>query len=117
MDTSMRWALVSGDGLPISGLLTIFRNVVDHAREQGTLTLPVTADLGYSWRPDKAGFFPSGLPGAQYPPWLRVSDAVPVPLGREELMAELTTIRKSVAGAEKLTPAEATELHQRIDAL
>jgi glycosyltransferase involved in cell wall biosynthesis len=117
MPATMRWALVSGDGLPVSGLLTIFRNVVDRARKSETLELPVTADLGYSWRPDKAQFFPRGLPGAQYPSWLRVSDAVPVELGRDELMAELGAIRAAVAEGDALEPAARADLHRRIDAL
>src|SRR5690349_7636777 len=96
----MRWALVSGDGLPVSGLLTIFRNVVDRAGAAELLEYPVTADLGYSWRADKAGFFPKGLPGAEYPDWLQVSDAVPVT--DEDWMGRLDAIRTAVAAPEEL---------------
>jgi glycosyltransferase involved in cell wall biosynthesis len=113
----MRWALISGDGLPVSGLLTIFRNVVDRARAAGTLALPISADLGYSWRPDKGQFFPRGLPGAQYPEWLQVSDAVPVPLERDELMAEMGAIRAAVADAGSLDAGARDALRGRIDAL
>ncbi|WP_084794132.1 hypothetical protein [Actinokineospora bangkokensis] len=103
----MRWALVSGDGLPVSGLLTIFRNVVDRAARVG-LELPVTADLGYSWRPDKGRFFPRGLPGAEYPGWLRVSDAVPV--AEPDWAEQVVAARKAVAaGAVDADVAAAVE--------
>ncbi len=112
----MRWALVSGDGLPVSGLLTIFRNVVDRARAAGLLDVPVTADLGYSWRADKKGFFPRGLPGAEYPDWLRVSDAVPVDLPVDEWGAALDEIRADVAAADELDEGRRAALRQRIEA-
>ena len=114
---TMRLALVSGDGLPVSGLLTIFRNVVDRARALGVLELPVTADLGYSWRPDKDRFFPRGLPDAQYPHWLRVSDVVPVEQERDTLMAELSAIRADVARGTELTGPQRDGLRRRVDAL
>lgn len=114
---AMRWALVSGDGLPISGLLTVFRNVVDRACRAGTLELPVSADLGYSWRPDKPECFPSGPRDAHYPDWLRVNDTVPVPLDRAALMTEMSEIRAAVATADRLDPTERRELGRRIDAL
>ncbi|WP_147455177.1 glycosyltransferase family 4 protein [Saccharothrix australiensis] len=113
----MRWALVSGDGLPVSGLLTIFRNVVDRALAAGLLELPVTADLGYSWRPDKPGFFPGGPPEPRYPDWLRVTHAVPVGSDPAALAAELGAIRAAVARADRLGERERAELHRRVDAL
>ncbi|UOZ03604.1 hypothetical protein [Amycolatopsis sp. WQ 127309] len=115
MGRKMRWAVVSGDGLPVSGLLTIFRNVVDRAREADLLEFPVTADLGYSWRADKQRFFPRGLPGAEYPSWLQVSDAVPVPVDPARWMEKLDTIRRTVAAAEELDEAEAAELRREIE--
>lgn len=110
MGRKMRWAVVSGDGLPVSGLLTIFRNVVDRARDADLLEFPVTADLGYSWRADKQRFFPRGLPGAEYPSWLQVSDAVPVSVDPARWMEKLDTIRRTVAAAEELDEAEAMRL-------
>jgi hypothetical protein len=63
----MRIALVCGDGLPVSGLLTVFRNVVGIAVEAGLLDTRITADLGYSWHPGKAAFFPRGPADPCYP--------------------------------------------------
>lgn len=54
----MKWAVISGDGLPTSGLLTIFRNVVEIAMKKNTIVNEIPADLGFSWRPDKKYFFP-----------------------------------------------------------
>uniref|UniRef100_UPI000361503D hypothetical protein n=1 Tax=Actinoalloteichus spitiensis TaxID=252394 RepID=UPI000361503D len=113
----MRWGLVSGDGLPVSGLLTVFRNVVDHAVDDGVLHTPVAADLGYSWRADKADHFPRGLAGSRYPHWLTVTDAVPVKWERTRLMAELTDIRLAVARAATLSGPEIQRLRERIDHL
>ncbi|MEU5691858.1 hypothetical protein [Actinosynnema sp. NPDC020468] len=105
----MRWALISGDGLPVSGLLTVFRNVVDRAA--GAIDFPVGADLGYSWRPDKPAFFPRGPRDARYPDWLRVRDDVPV------LTKEWGDLRVEVARADRSDPAERAALRQRIEEL
>ncbi|MBW4720412.1 hypothetical protein [Saccharothrix obliqua] len=113
----MRWAVVCGDGLPVSGLLTVLRNVVDRATAAGHLDLPVAADLGYSWRPDKAAFFPAGRSDLRYPDWLEVTDAVPTDLSRDALIAELGAIRSAVADADELTPEGVHALHARIEAL
>jgi hypothetical protein len=117
MTTHMRWALISGDGLPVSGLLTIFRNVVGQARDQNLLTLPVTADLGYSWRPDKPGFFPFGPSGDPYPDWLDVSSVTPLTEPKDHLAAEFAAIRRAVAHPGDLTATARDHLRQRIDAL
>ncbi|MER6945046.1 hypothetical protein ABT294_13570 [Nonomuraea sp. NPDC000554] len=112
----MKMALVSGDGLPVSGLLTIFRNVVDLGRREGLIELPVPADLGYSWRPDKPAFYPSGGEGQIYPEWLSVVDAVPAG-DPEWFAAEITEIRNLVATAEKLSDEERAALRDRIEAV
>ncbi|MFI6231196.1 hypothetical protein ACIBCR_28265 [Micromonospora echinospora] len=112
----MRMALVCGDGLPVSGLLTVFRNVVDRADAAGLLSTPIPADLGYSWRPDKPEFYPRGAASTVSPPWLDVTDAAP--LGDDAGVAEeLTAIRVAVAAAEQLSTAERVRLRERIDVL
>jgi hypothetical protein len=111
----MRMAMISGDGLPVSGLLTTFRNVVDLARADGLLELPVTADLGYSWRPDKATFYPAGADVRGYPDWLRVGDAVPVDTPGVE--REWTALRTAVADAGRLDAAARADVQRRIAAL
>ncbi|MFD9287535.1 hypothetical protein ACFWBV_04325 [Streptomyces sp. NPDC060030] len=110
----MRIGLVSGDGLPVSGLLTVFRSVFELGRDLGLVESRVTADLGYSWRPDKPGFFPSGPPGEYTPPWLEVDDV----LGTADPLdaAELLWIRDEVARHDELTPAEHASLTERIEA-
>ncbi|MFF1422202.1 hypothetical protein [Streptomyces sp. NPDC058280] len=113
----MKLALVSGDGLPVSGLLTIFRNVVEAELGSGQLELPVAADLGYSWRPDKEHFFPGGRPDSGYPEWMSVSDVVPVDLERAELMRQLTDIRAGVARADSLDDTERAELRRAVESL
>lgn len=113
----MKLALVSGDGLPVSGLLTIFRNVIEDQLGNGTLGLPVVADLGFSWRPDKQHFFPRGAGHHGYPDWMSTSDAVPLGTGRAELMRELTEIRGAVARADTLDDEERTELRRAVDSL
>jgi glycosyltransferase involved in cell wall biosynthesis len=111
----MKLALVCGDGLPVSGLLTVFRNVLDLLPEPNLLDLPVPADLGYSWRPDKPAFFPSGSDAVGYPDWLSVTRGIPV--ADPGLAEELVGIRREVARAELLDPAERSRLNERIEAL
>ncbi len=113
----MKLALVSGDGLPVSGLLTIFRNVIDAELGSGQLELPVAADLGYSWRPDKEHFFPAGRPDSGYPEWMAVSDVVPVDLDAADLMRRLTDIRAGVARADSLDEAERERLRHAVEEL
>jgi hypothetical protein len=110
----VRVALVSGDGIPVSGLLTVFRNVIELGHELGVVELPVHADLGYSWRPDKPGFFPRGSDRLIYPDWLTVSDAVPPhSLSDAELGDALTAIRADVAAFDTLDrSAQERAMHQ-----
>lgn len=113
----MKLALVSGDGLPVSGLLTIFRNVIKSEIENGSLELPVVADLGFSWRPDKKHFFPRGSEHCVYPDWMSTSDAVPLDTGRGALMRELTEIRDAVAHADALDDEARADLHRVVESL
>ncbi len=112
----MRIAYISGDGLAVSGVLTIFRNVIELGHELGVIDYPVTTDLGYSWRPDKALFFPDGASGTGYPDWLRVTDAVPA--GRAPGLAkEWLSLRSDIAVEPELDPATRAGLPARIEAL
>jgi glycosyltransferase involved in cell wall biosynthesis len=104
----MRLALVCGDGLPVSGLLTVFRNVVLLGAGMGQLDSRVPADLGYSWRPDKPAFFPRGAPGETYPDWLSVTDRVPVD-GGDAFAMRLVELRERYAGYAALSPAAREE--------
>ncbi|XKK38674.1 hypothetical protein HFP72_30065 [Nocardiopsis sp. ARC36] len=108
-------ALVCGDGLPVSGLLTVFRNVVTRFHGRPDPHEPVPADLGYSWRPDKPAFFPDGAGADCYPPWLRVSRARPC--AGPDLAGELLDVRRQVARADALGPGERARLHRRVEAL
>ncbi|MGC4806831.1 hypothetical protein [Micromonospora sp. DT233] len=122
----MRLAMISGDGLPVSGLLTTFRNVVELARDDGLLELPVPADLGYSWRPDKPTFYPAGAGAHGYPDWLRVTSAVPVPDApagtppgpdADDVAGEWLALRSAVADAHLLDAAARADLRRRVAAL
>jgi glycosyltransferase involved in cell wall biosynthesis len=104
----MRLALVCGDGLPVSGLLTVFRNVIDLGRDMGLVDGRVPADLGYSWRPDKPAFFPRGAAGETYPDWLRVTDRVPVG-GGAAYATRLIELRDRFAAWPTLGPAARDE--------
>jgi hypothetical protein len=98
----IRLGLVSGDGLPVSGLLTIFKNVVELGTRHGIVDGRIAADLGYSWRPDKEGFFPAGNAGTEYPPWLSVTSWHPA-RARQDPAAwaqALTRIRRAAAAGE-----------------
>jgi hypothetical protein len=98
----IRLGVVSGDGLPVSGLLTIFKNVVDLGMRHGIVDSRVAADLGYSWRPDKTGFFPAGNADVAYPSWLEVTTWHPDHAGRDAAgwARTLTRIRRAVADGE-----------------
>ncbi|WP_221354528.1 hypothetical protein [Streptomyces beigongshangae] len=114
----MRIGLVCGDGVPASGLLTIFRNVVGLGVDLKLLDTPVPADLGYSWRPDKPAFFPYG-PAEQESSglWEPAPQVPPVFGTRDRAAAEWTSVRTSVADAAALDPAGRAHLHERIDRL
>jgi hypothetical protein len=110
---------VSGDGLPVSGLLTVLRNVLDLGLQEGTVAPTVPTDLGYSWRPDKAAYFPAGPKSPEiHPTWMDVVRNPFVELwGAAALASELNWIRSRVAYAEGLSPPEGDELEMRIDTL
>lgn len=111
----MRVGLVSGDGLPVSGLLTIFRNVVEVGREMEVLEVPIPTDLGFSWRPDKPGFFPSGDNTITNPNWMSIADC-PATVRIENVMfaTELTSIRENLASFSLLSVSEKEQLKSRI---
>jgi hypothetical protein len=120
----MRWAVLSCDGLPVSGLLTVLRNVLELGFRENLIEPPVPADLGFCWRPDKWEFFPcggrsgrSGGSSGQYPDWLNVSDWAPAEWSREELASLLTRARDDVARLAELSPAEYAELRALIEEL
>ncbi len=113
----MRWAVLCCDGLPVSGLLTVLRNVVELGFREQLIEPPVAADLGFSWRPDKWEFFPRGRDSEQYPDWLKVSDWAPAEWSREELAGRLTGIRDEVARLADLTPPEVADLRARVEEL
>ncbi|KAJ7835361.1 hypothetical protein B0H14DRAFT_2796666 [Mycena olivaceomarginata] len=116
---SFKLVVVCGDGLPVSGLLTTFRNVVDMIKETSgcpqLIDLPIPVDLGYSWRPDKAAFFPQGPKEACYPSWFSVTKAIPIHY--EGYAEELLRIRDAVAQPEHLSPEDREALHQSIEAI
>jgi glycosyltransferase involved in cell wall biosynthesis len=110
-------AVVCGDGLPISGLLTTLRSAIElvhsNPRCPSVISSPIHIDFGFSWRPDKAAFFPDGPQNMVLPEKFRVSKVVPIcyngygedllevrreialvreGLGREELRAKIEMI-------------------------
>ncbi|MGW3953767.1 hypothetical protein ACWEKM_23270 [Streptomyces sp. NPDC004752] len=101
----------------MSGLLTIFRNVVEAELPNDTLEIPVVADLGFSWRPDKKNFFPRGCEDGGYPEWMSVSTAVPLGLARDELEHALATIRSAVARADSLDDSETADLWRLVESI
>ncbi|MEU8540370.1 hypothetical protein AB0C52_10330 [Streptomyces sp. NPDC048717] len=114
----MRLGLICGDGVPASGLLTIFRNVVGLGVDLQLLELPISADLGYSWRPDKPAYFPYGPAERETSAWLEPARQAPPALGdRDRAAAEWNSIRTSVAEGTALGPVERARLHERIDRL
>ncbi|MEU1116918.1 MULTISPECIES: hypothetical protein [unclassified Streptomyces] len=114
----MRIGLVSGDGVPASGLLTIFRNVVGLGVELQLLDMPVPADLGYAWRPDKPAFYPYGPAEQGSSALLEPAPlAPPLPGDLDRAAAEWTSIRTSVAQGATLDTVERARLHERIDRL
>ena len=113
----MKWAVVCCDGLPVSGLLTVLRNVLQLGFAEDLIEPPVAADLGFSWRPDKWEFFPRGGAAGNYPAWLEVSDWAPREWGREELAAQLTRTRDGVARLAELSPAETAALRSGVEEL
>jgi hypothetical protein len=111
----VRLALISGDGLPVSGLLTVFRNVVELGTRIDLLEHPITADLGYSWRPDKAAFYPRGPVDQHYPKNWSVSTQTPA--DSASLGDDLLAIRKAVAVADATDKEALAELDDRINVI
>jgi hypothetical protein len=92
----MKVAVVCGDGVPASGLLTVLRTVVDLGIAEGLVAPRVPADLGFAWRPDKPRFYPRGVDRAGYPPWLDVGESLPMP-DAALLATRLIAIRTDIA--------------------
>jgi hypothetical protein len=113
----MRWAVACCDGLPVSGLLTVFRNVVQLGMNDGLIEPRIPADLGFSWRPDKWEFFPRGGGRQDYPDWMEVSDWAPAQWSREELASRLTRTRDNVARLADLAPDQVDALRAEIEEL
>lgn len=114
----MRVGVVSGDGLPVSGLLTVLRNVIDAGRRDGLVDVPIAADLGFSWRPDKPTFFPDGDDGANTPEWMQLSSCpVTKHISAAALAGELDLIRVGVASFRSLDQSEREVLRTRITKL
>lgn len=114
----MRIALVSGDGLPTSGLLTVFRNVLQVGHDLDLVDLPVATDLGYAWRPDKAEYYPDGgarpaLSGRMRITTRRVHDG----MSDEVRAGELIAVRDGVAAHDTLDSGARRELAARIEQL
>lgn len=113
----MKWAIISGDGLPTSGLLTIFRNIAEIAIKNNKIINEIPADLGFSWRPDKKHFFPYGSAESHYPTWMNVSSIhQKIPYDSDHGHC-FTHIRKRVARYESLTDAEIKDINQDIDSI
>lgn len=113
----VRVALVCGDGLPVSGLLTIFRNIIDLIdADCDRIQYPITADLGYSWRPDKAVFYPRGASGLGYPQWMSVADATPIP-DRPGLAETWLQLRADIERAHELDTAQRSGVSKQIEEL
>lgn len=109
----MKWAIISGDGLPTSGLLTIFRNVAKIAIESNIIINEIPTDLGFSWRPDKIKFFPHGSQGSYYPTWMKVSSIHQYSMCEEDFGNEFTQLRSNIAKYEYLTVSEITDIKKR----
>ncbi len=114
----MKIGLISGDGLPVSGLLTVFRSIFYIGRSMGIFDDTVVADLGYSWRSDKKRFFPNGPDSYRYPQWLKpmINDSI-TRSNSNMLSTELEDIRRCVTGFEALDRLERESLAGRIDNL
>ncbi|WP_367124741.1 hypothetical protein [Streptomyces phytohabitans] len=114
----MRIALVSGDGLPTSGLLTVFRNVLETGRALGLVDGSVPTDLGYAWRPDKEGYYPAGGPRPAHSPWMEMTrrqprDGLDVAARADRLLE----VRDGVAAWDGLDVAARAETARRTEAL
>lgn len=114
----LRLGVVSGDGLPVSGLLTETRNVVDLALRIGEVALPIPADLGYSWRPDKGDFFPDGAAAASGDTLFEVAGTtVTRTILPSELARRLDAVRRGVAAHDELDDDARTRLRAEVERL
>ncbi|WP_267248808.1 hypothetical protein [Yersinia sp. Marseille-Q5920] len=111
----MKWAVISGDGLPTSGLLTIFRNAAEIAIKHNMIMNEIPTDLGFSWRPDKVNFFPHGNAESHYPTWMKLSSFYQYSMCNEDFGSDLINIRKKVAKYEHLTEAEIIDVQKKIN--
>ncbi|CNH82773.1 glycosyltransferase family protein [Yersinia mollaretii] len=106
----MKWAVISGDGLPTSGLLTIFRNVVEIAIKNNIIINEIPADLGFSWRPDKKHFFPNGNGKSHYPTWMKVSSIHQHSTCNDIYSDNFSSIRAQIAKYDSLTNTEVNDV-------
>lgn len=113
----MKWALISGDGLPTSGLLTIFRNVVEIAMRKNIIFDQIPTDLGFSWRPDKVNFFPYGSQDSHYPTWMKVNSIHQYSTYSENFNAQFINIRSKVAKYDTLSKIEINVIKKEIDSI
>ncbi|CNH32190.1 glycosyltransferase family protein [Yersinia pekkanenii] len=110
----MKWAIVSGDGLPTSGLLTIFRNVAEIAIKNNIIINEIPTDLGFSWRPDKKYFLPDGSRKSHYPTWMKISSIHHRSIDGTDFGNKILEIRSKVAKFESLTSVEIKNAEQDI---
>lgn len=110
----MKWALISGDGLPTSGLLTIFRNVVEIAIRKNIIFDVIPTDLGFSWRPDKVNFFPYGSQDSHYPTWMKVNSIHQYSTCSEDFSSQFINIRSKVAKYDSLSQMEIIAIEKEI---
>lgn len=69
----MKWVIILGDGFLISGLLIIFRNVVEMVIKNNMIIYEIFVDLGFLWWLDKVNFFFYGNLELYYFIWMKVS--------------------------------------------
>jgi glycosyltransferase involved in cell wall biosynthesis len=117
MARAMKVAVVCGDGVPASGLLTVLRSVIELGIDEGLVAPRVPADLGFSWRPDKPRFYPRPAGRSGYPRWLDLSQEAPAELPAGTFGRRLTSIRNDVARAATLSADNVTALSASIAAL
>jgi hypothetical protein len=114
----VRTALVSGDGLPTSGLLTVFRNVLEAGRDLGLVDGEVPTDLGYAWRPDKEEYFPAGGARPVHSPWMRMTrQRLRDGLDDAARGSRLLAVRDAVAAWDTLDAAVRADTARRTAAL
>ncbi|WP_145487873.1 glycosyltransferase family protein [Yersinia aleksiciae] len=113
----MKWAIISGDGLPTSGLLTIFRNVAEIAIKNNIIINEIPADLGFSWRPDKKHFFPNGSDKSHYPTWMKTSSIHQYSTCNDIHENNFSNIRYQIAKYDLLTNTEINDVKEKITSI